>query len=467
MTSTLSALHNEAEPKEAGATLSPGLTPSSSGGSGNTPFIIIGDQTIETQAEVGDLGANEIMGTVQHTEEQQNMVLSTKELIIICAGIAGLAFLTGIVFQLSRGRSNSGKKEQQNSKDEDFVIEVGHDGHRHRKFGGGCSTTACSSDMASEVQYFTYINRTVKNNRTVLAFEKNSSAWSKRLPFTKSFKDSYNEEKERGKEAIDPVDIETGGQAEVESATKHIEDSYGDCEGPIPVIFSHDEDKATQPSPTTLATKAESKRNTISDNERRGKEAVSRRSGHNKNRDKGRRPEDDIHGDDASELSQERTSRISSQRRSRSHRATYSRDRREHERYHHERRRDLGGKRSGRESRSKRYRGRAGDCGLAGLGQCFDAEHFDSYDTYDDFSALGRDMHLIKAKTTETYGSYGHGEERDGTFDTFDQESLPSQRGSYDEGEADLTLSATRRRLENNGGAWGKMLNRSPKDDDK
>lgn len=463
VTSIPTSLHDGVESNYVEPTLRPSLNPSSgSSSSDGVPYIIIGDRSEKSPTEGADKNANVTMSSDQNIEEKPNMVLTTKQLLIICAGIAGLAFLSGIVFQLARGRSNSGEKDQENI-DEDFVIEVGHDGHRHRKKGsGGCSTTACSSEMASEVQYFTYINRTVKNNRTVLAFEKNSNAWSKRLPFTKSYKARREEEKEQENYAVEQnVDIETGVQGEVESGAKRVEESYEDCEGPIPVIFSHDEDKTSPPSPKMIAEKTELQKNTASARERSDERSAPRSSSNRANRDRQRVPEGGRVKDDESDVSYESNVNVVENRRRRrnssSHRATYSRDYeeqgRKYQRHDHKR------------SRSRKYREQAGDCGLGGLGQCFDAEKFDSYDTYDDYSALDKDMHLIKAKTTETYGySYDYGE-RDDTFETFDQETLPSRRGhGQNDREADLTLSETRRRLEDDGGAWSKMLKRSLED---
>lgn len=469
VTSIPTHFHDGVESHYFEPTLRPSLNPSSGGGSSDgIPYIIIGDRSEKSSSEGADISTNETVSTDQNNEEKPNMVLTTKQLLIICAGIAGLAFLSGVVFQLARGRSSSGEKDQEDT-DEDFVIEVGHDGHRHRKGSGGCSTTACSSEMASEVQYFTYINRTVKNNRTVLAFEKNSNAWSKRLPFTKSYKAKRDEEKEQEKHMVNQnADIETGVQGGVAPATKHVEESYEDCEGPIPVIFSHDEDKTTPPPPKEPAPETKLQRNTGSANERSDKRSVSRSLGDQVNGDKQRGPKGrKENDDDESDVSKNGKVNSSENRRRRSnsasHRATrtYSHDYGEPRRksHHHDHKR----------SRSRKYREQAGDCGLAGLGQCFDAENFDSYDTYDDYSALEKDMHLIEAKTTETYGhSYDYyGDERDDTFETFDQETVPSQRGyGKNDREADLTLSATRRRLEDNGGAWSKMLKRSLEDAD-
>ena len=477
VTSIPTSLHDGIESKYVEPTLRPSLNPSigsssSSSSSDGVPYIIIGDRSEKSPTEGADNIANianETVSTDQNIEEKSNMVLTAKQLLIICAGIAGLAFLSGIVFQLARGRSNSGEKDQENKEnaDEDFVIEVGHDGHRHRKGSGGCSTTACSSEMASEVQYFTYINRTVKNNRTVLAFEKNSNAWSKRLPFTKSYKARREEEKEQENYAVDQnVDVETGVQGEVESGEKRVEESYEDCEGPIPVIFSHDEEKLTPPAPKKPATKAELQKNTAVARERSDERSASRSSGQRANRDRQRVPRGGRVKDDESDVSYKSyVNAVENRRRRRnsaSHRATYSRDygeqRQKHRHYDNKR------------SRSRKYREQAGDCGLAGLGQCFDAENFDSYDTYDDYSAFEKDMHLIKAKTTETYGysyDYDYVDEINETSETLDQETLPSQRGYGEkEREADLTLSATRRRLEDNGGAWSKMLKRSLEDGD-
>ena len=459
VTSIPTSLHNGVESNYAEPTLRPSLNPSSSGSSSSSsdgfPYIIIEDRSEKSPTEGADKSANETMSSDQNIEEKPNMVLTTKQLLIICAGIAGLAFLSGIVFQLNRGRrSNSGEKDQEKI-DQGFTIEVGHDGHRHRKNGsGGCSTTACSSEMASEVQYFTYINRTVKNNRTVLAFEKNSNAWTKRLPFTKSYKARREEEKEENNhEVVQNVDIESGA--------KRVEESYEDCEGPIPVIFSHDEDKTTPPSSKRFAEKTELQKNTASARERSGERGASR-SGDRRRVTEGGRVKDDesyvSYESNANEVENRQRRRNSS-----SHRATYSRDYGEQRRTyrHHDNERSL----------SRKYREQAGDCGLAGLGQCFDAENFESYDTYDDYSVPEKDMHLIRAKTTESCGysyDYYGTTEGDESFETFDEESLPSQRG-YMYGEkgrdADLTLSE-RRRLEDNGGAWSNVLKRTLEDGD-
>lgn len=435
--STLTPSTKPSEPGHPGPTLPPSMTPSSSGSSGSSsgssdPYIIIADRSAGSLAEqVGVHSANETVGNDYQGSEKPHMVFTTKQLLIICAGIAGLAFIAGIVFQLARGRSGNGNKEKGSIDDEKLVIEVGHDGHRHRKNKNTgtskCSTTACSSEMASEVEYFTYINRIVKNNRRVLAFEKNSNAWSRRLPFSKSYKarrDTCKEgENANDKTGIKHVDIEAGGQGEF--ATKHMEDAYSDCEGPIPVIFSRNEDKITQGASNGTVQKAH--RNAAFNSERKDNAAATR-NGEGEPKGGGK-------CDEQSHFSHEQSSAASS------YESRYGREKR----YHHERRRQLDSRRSRRESLSRNDKRRAGDCGLA-LGQCLKAE-FDSYDTYDDFSALERDTHhLSNAQSTITYGySCDYGD------DTFDQEShwRPNKARGYEDRDVDLTLSTARRRESN------------------
>ena len=395
------------------------------------------------------------------------MVLTTKQLLIICAGISGLAFIAGIIFQLARGRSGNGKQEKESIDDKDLVIEVGHDGHRHRKNrstgASKCSTTECSSEMASVVEYFTYINSTMKNNRRVLAFEKSSNAWSRRLPFSKSYKarrDTCKEgENANEKNGIKNVDIEAGGQGEF--ATKHMEVTYSDCEGPVPVIFSRNEDEIKQGASTGTSAVEKAHRNATSKSERKDNAAATR-NGEGESKGGGK-------CDEESQFSHEQSSAASSYESevdnamskansllaessaASSYESAYSRYGSE-KRYHHERRRQLDSRRSRRKSHSRNNKGRAEECGLA-LGQCFKAE-FDSYDTYDDFSALGRDANLSNAQSTKTYDySYDYGD------DTFDQESQwrSKKARGHEDRDVDLTISSRRRRLEE-GGEWSTDL---------
>ena len=439
--------------------MTPGSSGSSSSSSGSSnPYNIIDDRLAGPLVEqVGVRSANETVGNDHHGSEKPHMVLTTKQLLIICAGIAGLAFIAGVVFQLARGRSSNGKKEKESIDDEDLVIEVGHDGHRHRKNRSTgtskCSTTECSSEMASVVEYFTYINCTVKNNRRVLAFEKSSNAWSRRLPFSKSYKagrDTCKEgENANEKNGIKHVDIEAGGQGEFAT---NMEVAYSDCEGPIPVIFSRNGDKITQGASTVQKAHG----NDTSKSERKDNTAATRNG---EGEPKGGRK-----CDEESQFSPEQSSAASSYESEvdnpmskansllveSSAASSYESSAYSHygseKRYHHERRRQLDSRRSRRKPLSRNNKGRAEDCGLA-LGQCLKAE-FDSYDTYDDFSALGRDAHLSNAQSTKTYDySCDYGD------DTFDQESQwrPNKAHRYEGRDVDLTLSTRRRRLEEDG----------------
>ena len=114
VTSIPTSLHNGVESDYAEPTLRPSLNPSSSGSSSSSsssdgvPYIIIEDRSEKSPTEGTEKSANETMSSDQNIEEKPNMVLTTKQLLIICAGIAGLAF-----FEWHRVPAESGSSIQQ------------------------------------------------------------------------------------------------------------------------------------------------------------------------------------------------------------------------------------------------------------------------------------------------------------------------------------------------------------------
>mmetsp|Transcript_6709 Transcript_6709/g.14668 ORF Transcript_6709/g.14668 Transcript_6709/m.14668 type:complete len:614 (+) Transcript_6709:91-1932(+) len=367
------------------------------------------------------------------------MVISIKQVIIICAGFGGLAFVAGIFFHMAR--RNHDDKNEKECVDEELVVEVGHEGHRHGKSkGSACSSTACSSSgVASEVQYYTYINKTVKDNRTVVNFEKGQNAWRSRIPFSS------------GKKVTNKIT----------TTPEHVlQEIDRDCEGPIPIIFSHNQDEFGMPMEQVAASvtmssapKNEEDRTSLCSDQYR---SASWRRHHGESGAENPKGCESHKVEDGTTCRDRHGKRRAQKDDDSSYTSVESRDRNRHRRQ------------VSRSSRRYQKQGRT-DCGL-GLGLCVDDSYgYDNYSQDENNALAGNNSRarIIETRGTRdadtSYFDDSAYRRNGGTFWTYDDGTYAGQsQGTYDNRhhrEEDITLS-TKRRLIQNGGAWGRMLKR-------
>ena len=109
-------------------------------------------------------------------DDMENNVLgplSLKELIIISAGGGCLVLFIGMsVFFAARRKRSAEEKNSQNNQDE-----------KQHNAGKSSSSTIDTDDATPTVEYYTYINKAMRNNRAVTNFSTSKQAWSTKREF--------------------------------------------------------------------------------------------------------------------------------------------------------------------------------------------------------------------------------------------------------------------------------------------
>lgn len=125
---------------------------------------------------------SERIGTAEDAEgdgsdDVENNVLgplSLKELIIISVGGGCLVLFIGmsVFFAARRKRCSAEERESQNNQ-----------GERQHNAGKSSSSTIDTDDATPTIEYYTYINKAMRNNRAVTNFSTSKQAWSTKREF--------------------------------------------------------------------------------------------------------------------------------------------------------------------------------------------------------------------------------------------------------------------------------------------
>ena len=142
------------------------------------------------------------------SDDMENNVLgplSLKELIIISAGGGCLVLFIGMsVFFAARRKRSAEEKKSQNNQDE-----------KQHNAGKSSSSTIDTDDATPTVEYYTYINKAMRNNRAVTNFSTSKQAWSTKREFlaekrSQKSSSTASEESSRQRED-DTIDAQENG----------------------------------------------------------------------------------------------------------------------------------------------------------------------------------------------------------------------------------------------------------------
>jgi hypothetical protein len=157
---------------------------------------------------------SERIGTAEDAEgdgsdDVENNVLgplSLKELIIISVGGGCLVLFIGmsVFFAARRKRCSAEERESQNNQ-----------GERQHNAGKSSSSTIDTDDATPTIEYYTYINKAMRNNRAVTNFSTSKQAWSTKREFLAEKKrqkstSTVSEESSRQRED-DTIDAQENG----------------------------------------------------------------------------------------------------------------------------------------------------------------------------------------------------------------------------------------------------------------